>query len=121
MDASLGRLGLTLPQFVALSGIAGNVGISNAELARQAFVTPQTMHRIVNGLEKRGCLVRRPHPQLERIQRLFLTKCGEKLLDEASGVVDKIEYQSLRGFSDREVNEFGTMLQKYLEAMEDIC
>jgi DNA-binding MarR family transcriptional regulator len=40
MDAELARLGITTPQNAVLLAVAGNPRISNAELARAAFVTP---------------------------------------------------------------------------------
>ncbi|MCB0010217.1 MAG: MarR family transcriptional regulator, partial [Anaerolineales bacterium] len=63
IDNALAALGLTLPQYIALVHIQNEAGISNAELARRAFVTPQTMHRVVTGLAERGLLAIESHPQ----------------------------------------------------------
>lgn len=120
IDQSLNDLNLTLPQYVALSHIHVEAGISNAELARRAFVTPQTMHRVVTGLEKRGLLDRRSHPQLERVKQLFLTNEGQQLLSESRKVIDAIEAQSLSQLSNEEVNTFRVLLQKYLAAIEEV-
>ena len=50
LDAELARLGITAPQNAVLLAVAGNPRISNAELARAAFVTPQTMQGILVNL-----------------------------------------------------------------------
>lgn len=120
IDEALNELNLTLPQYVALSHISVQTGISNAELARRAFVTPQTMHRIVTGLEKHGLLNRKPHPQLERVIQLFLTEEGKRLLSESGKIIAAVEAQSLAQLSSDEVKVFRVLLQKYLAAIEEI-
>jgi len=58
MDGALATLDLTTPQYAALSELAKEQGLSNAELARRCFVTPQTMHRILGGLERDALVIR---------------------------------------------------------------
>jgi hypothetical protein len=47
LDAELAQFGITAPQNAVLLEIAGNPRVSNADLARAAFVTPQTMQGIL--------------------------------------------------------------------------
>ena len=47
MDDALATVDLTTPQYAALSELSKEQGLSNAELARRCFVTPQTMHQIL--------------------------------------------------------------------------
>jgi DNA-binding MarR family transcriptional regulator len=56
-------------------------GMSNAQLARQSLVTPQTMNVIVGRLEAAGLIVRAPHAAHGRILRAHLTALGEATLD----------------------------------------
>ncbi len=56
-------------------------GLSNAELARQSLITPQTMNVIVGRLEAAGLVVRSPHAAHGRILRAHLTPLGETTLD----------------------------------------
>src|SRR3712207_8022525 len=51
MDGALRGVGLTTPQYAALSVLEGEEGISGALLARRCFVTPQTMNGILVNLE----------------------------------------------------------------------
>ena len=67
MDRALLSEDLTTPQYGVLSALQKAPGLSNAELARRSFVTPQTMIRIVASLEDKGLVTRgapvaRPHP-----------------------------------------------------------
>jgi DNA-binding MarR family transcriptional regulator len=80
MERALADLGVTPPQFAVLTMLAAYPGHSNADLARVAVLTPQTMSLIVANLERRGALVRRPHAVHGRIQRLELSQIGRRLL-----------------------------------------
>ena len=60
MDRALVELNLTTPQYSVLSELHGFPGLSNAELARKSFVTPQTMNLIIQNLEARGLVGRSP-------------------------------------------------------------
>ena len=90
MDAALRPLGITTPQYSALTAIAAKPGISNAQLARQAFVTPQTMQAILAGLERDGLLIREPDPDHGRVLRSQISSQGAKVLASAQGVVSHI-------------------------------
>ena len=57
IDPALSDLELTTAQYAALYNLRRHPGASNAELARLSFVTPQTMVRIVSGLERAGLVV----------------------------------------------------------------
>src|ERR1700734_1243003 len=81
LDAELARLGVTAPQNAALLAVAGNPRISNAELARAAFVTPQTMQAILVNLERAGLIARSPHPLHGRVIMTELTEAGRTTVD----------------------------------------
>ena len=74
MDGALREVGLTTPQYAALTVVEGEEGVSGALLARRCFVTPQTMNGVVVNLEKAGLLERRPHPEHGRVLRAYLTR-----------------------------------------------
>src|ERR1700721_2922964 len=82
LDAELARLGITAPQNTVLLAVAGNPRISNAELARAAFVTPQTMQAILVNLERGGLIVRTPHPGHGGVIMTGRTRGGKKGVPE---------------------------------------
>ncbi|MBV9546292.1 MAG: MarR family transcriptional regulator [Chloroflexi bacterium] len=57
-------------------------GLSNAELARNRNITPQTMNVILGRLEAAGLLVRKPHPEHGRILLAELTPTGESVVEQ---------------------------------------
>lgn len=50
MDEALRGYGVTTPQYAAMSVLAEQPGLSNAQLARRSFLTPQTMNQILGKL-----------------------------------------------------------------------
>ncbi len=80
MDRALAGAGLTLPQFLVLTMIHAFPGCSNADIARLAMLTPQTVHAIITALGHRDLIARRPRPTHGRIVSLELTASGKALL-----------------------------------------
>ena len=118
MDRALTELDLTTPQYVALTELAKEQGVSNAELARRCFVTPQTMHQIVTGLERSGLVTRSQHPEHGRIQQVDLTEEGKTRLEYAHKLVNTIEKEMTRALTKADIKQAGRLLTKCYEALE---
>ncbi len=112
MDEGLAPLELTSPQFVALTMISAYPGLSSAELARLALLTPQTITVIVTNLRRAGLVALEPHPRHGRIQQLKLTETGATLLAECRPLVDRLEARLTDGFSSEEM----TAVRRWLVA-----
>jgi DNA-binding MarR family transcriptional regulator len=80
LERSLSDIGITPPQFVALTMFNAYPGISGADLARLTFLTPQTVGVIIGNLEKAGAITRQKHPTHGRTLLWMLTPKGQKLL-----------------------------------------
>lgn len=118
MDGALATLDLTTPQYAALSELAKEQGLSNAELARRCFVTPQTMHQILGGLEREALVVRSQHPDHGRIQQTALTSKGEQRLTRAHERVSNVEARMTQSLSPTEITQTTGVLVKCCEALE---
>ena len=95
MDHALRPLGLTVPQYACLVLLGQRPGLSAAELARGTFVTRQSMHTVLQGLQDRGLLVRPPVAPQGRALPTRLTEPGERLVAEANRVVSEVEGRML--------------------------
>lgn len=118
LDAELARLGITAPQNAVLLAVAGNPRISNAELARAAFVTPQTMQAILVNLERGGLIVRSPHPEHGRVIMTELTKAGKKAAADGAKAADAVERQMLSMLSTDEARLLRDFLKRCAAALE---
>lgn len=99
MDAELRPLGLTVPQYACLELLGQRPGLSNAELARGAFVTRQSMNGVLRGLQDRRLITRPATAPQGRALPTQLTPAGRELLRTASATVHAIEQQMLSHLS----------------------
>ncbi len=91
MEKALADLGVTPPQFTVLTMLGAYPGLSGADLARAAFVTPQTVSVILANLERAGLVGRRAHEVHGRIRPAALTDAGRDLLARARARVQALD------------------------------
>ena len=82
LERALDELGATPPQFVVLTMLKAYPGLSGADLARVALLTPQTVGVIIRNLERDGAIRKTPHPVHGRVLQWSLTRRGKALLDK---------------------------------------
>jgi DNA-binding MarR family transcriptional regulator len=119
MDRTLQPYGLTTPQYVVLAALESYPGMSNAQLARRSFVTPQTMVRIVAGLTKRGLVARKAYPTHGRVLPADLTAQGLRKVRACHTKVTEVEYRLLAPFSQEERRTLARLLQECAEALSE--
>ncbi|MDB5651393.1 MAG: transcriptional regulator, MarR family [Hyphomicrobiales bacterium] len=73
--------GMTRAQWVILVWLEREPGLSQNELAALVEVEPITVARLIDKLEARGAVERRPDPKDRRIRRLHLTEAARPLLE----------------------------------------
>jgi len=117
MDGALRGVGLTTPQYAALSVLEEEAGLSGAALARRCFVTPQTMNQILMNLQGSGMVERRPHPEHGRVLSAYLTRKGAELVAQAHGEVGAIEERMLAGLDSGERSLLLEALQGCAESL----
>lgn len=73
LEAEVARGQLTAPQTAAMQAVVRNRGISLKELSRELSLAHSTVSGIVDRLEKRGMLERKPDAVDGRISRVYPT------------------------------------------------
>jgi DNA-binding MarR family transcriptional regulator len=99
MERALGDLGVTPPQFSVLTMLAAYPGHSNADLARLALLTPQTVSVIIANLKRMGAIVRTPHAIHGRIQHIELSESGRLLLADCRKRIRTVERELISNLS----------------------
>src|ERR1700678_4344320 len=95
MADARGSHDLTVTQFAVLTALDEEPGLSNADFARRAFVTPQSMHAALQELKSLQFVISRPHPQHQRVLQPELTGAGRRALNSAANAVIAVEEQML--------------------------
>lgn len=104
---------LTATEYMVMSILGHREELSSAQLSRRFSVTPQTMMRLVIGLEAKRLIARAESPENRRILRIRLTAEGRRVLDRCEIAVDEVEDSMLAGFSAKEVATFRAALEKF--------
>ena len=104
----VGPYGLTTSQYTTLSILGTRGGLSNAQLARRAYITPQSMSEVIEALESKGLIARGPHPSHGRALPAVLTRQGRRVLTACNRSVDELEEEMLQDLS---ANERGALVE----------
>ncbi|CAN7290858.1 MarR family transcriptional regulator [Bradyrhizobium sp. LjRoot220] len=99
LERALAELGVTTPQFAVLTMLRAYPGLSGADLARVALLTPQTVGVIIRNLERDGAIRKTPHPIHGRVLQWTLTRRGKILLDKCRRHVQAVERRLAAGLS----------------------
>jgi DNA-binding MarR family transcriptional regulator len=97
LDRAVSAHGITTTEYVTLSVLQVQDGLSSAQLARLAFVTPQAMNLVISALERRQLVVRKPAPGHGRVLRTSVTPRGARILERCDREMDVIEAEMLQG------------------------
>jgi DNA-binding MarR family transcriptional regulator len=117
MDTAMRDLGVTAPQYAVLRYLGESPGMSGADLARRAFVTPQTMNRIIVNLDKAGLIERAPHAKSGRVLDTRLSPAGRRLLENCRERVDAVENTMLSGLTAAEREQLRDLLQRCADSL----
>jgi DNA-binding MarR family transcriptional regulator len=77
MGRGLRKIGLSIPQFDALSALSQGAGITQRELAQKLLVTKGNVSGLIDRLVEAGLVERRRGAKDRRSHSLFLTREGE--------------------------------------------
>lgn len=119
LDDLLRPTGVTTLQYTALTVLARRDGLTSAELARNSFVTAQTMTDMVSGLERRGFISRSADPEHGRRLLISLTVEGRGFLREHTAGVGAIEARMVSGLADDERATLHDLLNRCRAALAD--
>ncbi|MFF9340509.1 MULTISPECIES: MarR family winged helix-turn-helix transcriptional regulator [unclassified Streptomyces] len=103
LEELLKPAGITALQYTALTVLERHDGISAAQLARDSFVTAQSMADMVRTLEGRGLIRREPNPGNRRERLVLLADPGRRLLAEYAGPARALEERMVADLSTEEI------------------
>lgn len=108
----IAEYGLSVPAFSAIVVVASSAPITNADLARASYVSPQTMNSIVFDLEDRG-FFQRTQADVGRGLLIELTPTGE-LLHERLVELQQELFDLMVGESEADLEQFSDTLSVFI-------
>jgi len=119
-DRRVRRLGLTRSQWLVINRLHRRPGATQSELAEMLEVEKATAGRMVDRMEKKGWVVRRPDAADRRVNRLFLTAEADLIQVQLGQIADRTVDHALALLSTREREQFSDWMRqvkRQLQAM----
>jgi len=114
----IAAIDLQPPLFRVLNAVDVVEGQSQGAIGEAIGAPASRMVAIVDELESRGLVERRPHPSDRRIRAVYLTPKGRKLLARGRKLAAEHEEELTRGMSAAERKQLVALLQKVVEEQE---
>jgi DNA-binding MarR family transcriptional regulator len=111
-SARLAPLGLEPREFALLRRIDVQQGSSQQALGERLGIPPSRMVALVDELEGRGLLERRPSPNDRRAHALYLTPAGKQILGKATQLAAALEGELTQTLDAAEHEQLVAMLDR---------
>jgi DNA-binding MarR family transcriptional regulator len=98
--------------FSVLSLIMHNPGITSRQLCTTLGVLPPNLVGMINALEQRRLVLRKPHPRDGRAVGLHVTAAGQKLMRDAERTAIELEAEATSRLSASEAKTLIRLLKK---------
>jgi DNA-binding MarR family transcriptional regulator len=106
LDELVRGAGVTALQYTALTVLERHDGLSAAQLARDSFVTAQSIADLVRALENRGLIRRERNAGNRRELLIHLTDDGRRLLASVARPVRDLEARMISKLTPEQAAEF---------------
>ena len=103
---------ITPEQFGVLARLRVQQGMNQTQLGERMLKDRHNMTRILNLLEKRGYIERRPDSSDRRIFRIFLTESGQGVQEELTPIVTRHLDELLDGILDHDQQTICRILER---------
>ena len=112
------NIALTPIQWAALMTISRRPGHDQSTLSREIFIDTSTIAGVLDRIEARGLIQRKPSPADRRLRLLYPTSEGESLLNDATVEVLEMQAWLLEPLSAEERTAFMGLMLKLLHRRE---
>lgn len=103
---------LTPGQPKVLEYLKDHDGAVQKEIASACHIEPASLTSILNGMEKKGLILRKMRHDNRRYLYVYMTEKGKEALRYVESIFSKIESTALNGFSKEEVEQLIVFLSR---------
>ncbi|MBV8934617.1 MAG: winged helix-turn-helix transcriptional regulator [Alphaproteobacteria bacterium] len=93
-------LPITRQQAAVVLNIAGNEGVSQAEVAAWLDIEPIALVRMLDKLHEEGLVERRAHPTDRRVRTLWLTPAAQPVVTQILAINEAIREEAFSGMAE---------------------
>src|SRR5690606_30232819 len=111
---------VTPVQYAALSAAHHHPGMDQRRLAEHISLDTSTMATVLDRLQKRNCIERRPTPHDRRAKSIYLTQEGLDLLQAAHPSVQRAQVRMLERLTPDEQALFLQLARKIVDAADPV-
>lgn len=119
LDNRLKELDLRLALWPTLIMLWEEDGLTQSELSDRCRTANYTTTRMLDTLEKKGLIERKPHPTSRRAHLVYLTAAGKALKPDGMEKAEAVNQHFMAAFSPEEQQVFMTLLQKLVTEPEN--
>jgi len=112
------KYNVTPEQWSVLSCLWSQEGVTPKELADIIFKDKPTTNRILEKLEIKELIIRKPHPVDKRAYQIFLTNRGWALRDELVPIGMQLIKEATRGIEKHKVIEMRRLLNQIYDNLK---
>jgi DNA-binding MarR family transcriptional regulator len=114
-DARLRECGLSLQGYKLMRTLE-NSDQSMREISQALHISPRTVTDMIDGLEARGLVARRPHPADRRVTLVHLTPAGTRQLAAAAADAERASRAAVSGLSEPDLKTLRGLLDQVAPA-----
>lgn len=107
--------GVTPLQWAALRAAQAKPGLDQSTLARDIVLDTSTVAGVIDRLEARGLITRKPSLHDRRVRTLYITEEGATLLAQVSPVVVDVQHWLMSPLTPQEREQFWHALRKLVD------
>lgn len=118
MDDVLRPMGLTQTQWSALGILLHFPGITSSQLEHILMIERPSVTSLMNGLENKGLIIRKDHPDDGRYKQIFLTDEGVRIAEETRHFAEDVEKKVKEGMTETEFETLKALIVKMVKIFE---
>lgn len=119
IDRKVAPYNLTRAKWLALGILDRKEGLTQTELAEELELGNATVGRLVDRLEERGFVERRPDPVDRRIKRIYISRSARPKLDKLEDIAADVRKRALNDLSRADQRRLLGYLQTIKKNLDD--
>ncbi len=94
-------------------------GLTQSEIALRSLKDKTNVTRMLDVLEKKGCIERRSDKTDRRIYNIYITNAGKKLIEKIEPIANNVNQQAVKNLTPKETEQLRKLLNKLFNTLAE--